>query len=64
MIARHSLEQSAGNGEGVEIVLNEPCFDTEHGDGQFTEKRIYLSRCLYSFHFNFWKCIVTFIRQK
>lgn len=43
MIARHSLEQS-GDGEGVEIVTNEPYEDPEHGKGQFTEKRIHLSR--------------------
>lgn len=44
MIARHSLEQSTGSGDGIEIMVNEPCFDAEHGSGQFTEKRIYLSR--------------------
>ena len=43
MIARHSAEQSKG-GEGVEVVENRPCHDDEHGDGQFTEKRIYLTR--------------------
>lgn len=43
MIARHSLEQS-GDGEGVEVVANIPCEDPEHGKGQYTEKRIYLSR--------------------
>ena len=43
MIARHSLEQS-GDGEGVEIVKNEPIHDPKHGKGQFTEKRIHLSR--------------------
>ena len=43
MVAKHSHEQSE-NGEGVEVVANEPCTDEEHGDGQFTEKRIYLSR--------------------
>lgn len=42
MIARHSLEQS-GDGEGVEVVQNYECEDTEHGKGQFTEKRIHLS---------------------
>jgi hypothetical protein len=41
MIARHSREESE-NGEGVEVVLNEPCSDPVHGEGQYTEKRIYL----------------------
>lgn len=43
MIARHSLEQSA-EGEGVEVIENEPCKDPVHGTGQYTEKRIHLSR--------------------
>lgn len=43
MIARHSLEQS-GDGEGVEVVDNSECQDPVHGKGQFTEKRIHLSR--------------------
>ena len=43
MIARHSHEQSRGNGDGVEVVVNEPCHDEVHGDGQYTEKRIYLT---------------------
>lgn len=43
MIARHSLEQS-GDGEGVEVVENSECYDPKHGNGQFTEKRIHLSR--------------------
>ena len=43
MIAKHSHEQSE-KGEGVEVVTNEPCEDPKHGNGQFTEKRIYLSR--------------------
>lgn len=43
MIARHSLEQS-GDGEGVEVVENKECVDEVHGKGQFTEKRIHLSR--------------------
>ncbi|XP_033748217.1 cytoplasmic phosphatidylinositol transfer protein 1-like [Pecten maximus] len=42
MIAKHSHEQSE-NGEGVEVVTNEPCEDEKHGKGQFTEKRIHLS---------------------
>lgn len=45
MIARHSLEQS-GDGEGVEVVENTECEDSVHGKGQFTEKRIHLSRYL------------------
>lgn len=43
MIARHSLEQS-GDGEGVEVVENKSCEDPQHGTGQYTEKRIHLSR--------------------
>lgn len=43
MIARHSHEQS-DQGEGVEVVANAECEDPEHGKGQFTEKRIHLSR--------------------
>lgn len=43
MIARHSLEQS-GDGEGVEVVENKEIEDSTHGKGQFTEKRIHLSR--------------------
>lgn len=44
MIARHSAEQSKGGGDGVEVVVNEPCHDDRHGDGQYTEKRIYLTK--------------------
>lgn len=49
MIARHSLEQS-GDGEGVEVVENKEIEDPVHGKGQYTEKRIHLSRfvCLLS----------------
>ena len=43
MIAKHSHEQSQ-NGEGVEVVKNEPCEHEVHGKGQYTEKRIHLSR--------------------
>jgi len=43
MIAKHSREQS-GSGEGVAVIKNEPCHHPLHGAGQFTEKRIYLSR--------------------
>lgn len=43
MIAKHSHEQSE-NGEGVEVVTNEACYDPLHGSGQYTEKRVHLSR--------------------
>ena len=43
MIAKHSAEQSHG-GEGVEVVENCPYEDPVHGKGQYTEKRIHLSR--------------------
>ena len=46
MIARHSAEESKGGGDGVEVVVNKPCHDPVHGDGQYTEKKIYLSRCV------------------
>ncbi|XP_077577481.1 cytoplasmic phosphatidylinositol transfer protein 1b [Stigmatopora nigra] len=42
MISKHSCEQS-GSGEGVEVVKNEPDIHPQHGPGQMTEKRIYLS---------------------
>ncbi|XP_075897021.1 cytoplasmic phosphatidylinositol transfer protein 1b [Nelusetta ayraudi] len=42
MISKHSCEQSGG-GEGVEVVRNEPDTHPEHGPGQVTEKRIYLT---------------------
>nr|CFW94245.1 Eka-PI transferase 2 protein [Euperipatoides kanangrensis] len=42
MIAKHSLEQS-DQGEGVEVVNNNPHEDPKYGKGQFTEKRIHLS---------------------
>jgi len=42
MIAKHSHEESQ-KGEGVEVVENRPHEDPEHGSGQFTEKRIYIS---------------------
>ncbi|XP_017271091.1 cytoplasmic phosphatidylinositol transfer protein 1b [Kryptolebias marmoratus] len=42
MISKHSCEQSGG-GEGVEVVKNEPDVHPQHGPGQVTEKRIYLS---------------------
>lgn len=43
MISKHSHEQS-DRGEGVEVVQNEPYEDPTHGQGQFTEKRVYLNR--------------------
>uniref|UniRef100_UPI0037E732EE cytoplasmic phosphatidylinositol transfer protein 1-like n=1 Tax=Semicossyphus pulcher TaxID=241346 RepID=UPI0037E732EE len=42
MISKHSHEQS-DRGEGVEVVQNEPYEDPAHGQGQFTEKRVYLN---------------------
>ncbi|KAG5853758.1 hypothetical protein ANANG_G00029720 [Anguilla anguilla] len=42
MISKHSHEQS-DRGEGVEVVQNEPFEDPAHGQGQFTEKRVYLN---------------------
>ncbi|XP_036451518.1 cytoplasmic phosphatidylinositol transfer protein 1b [Colossoma macropomum] len=42
MISKHSLEQSGG-GDGVEVVRNEPDMHPQYGQGQVTEKRIYLS---------------------
>lgn len=42
MIARHSFEQS-GDCEGVEVIENRECEDSEHGGGQYTEKHIHLS---------------------
>ncbi|KAF7666826.1 hypothetical protein LDENG_00089490 [Lucifuga dentata] len=42
MISKHSCEQSSG-GEGVEVVRNESDIHPQHGVGQLTEKRIYLS---------------------
>lgn len=50
MISKHSNEQSE-RGEGVEVVLNEPFEDPEHGAGQLTEKRIYLNKWVVFF---FW----------
>ncbi|XP_031432175.1 cytoplasmic phosphatidylinositol transfer protein 1b isoform X2 [Clupea harengus] len=42
MISKHSSEQSVG-GEGVEVLRNEPDTHPQHGVGQVTEKRVYLS---------------------
>nr|XP_043884442.1 cytoplasmic phosphatidylinositol transfer protein 1-like isoform X1 [Solea senegalensis] len=42
MISKHSHEQS-DRGEGVEVVQNIPFEDPTHGQGQFTEKRVYLN---------------------
>lgn len=47
MIAKHSHEQSQ-KGEGVEVVTNEPCEHPEYGKGQFTEKRVHLSRFVFA----------------
>lgn len=46
MIARHSLEQS-GDGEGVEVVENKKIDDPKYGKGQYTEKRIHLSKYIF-----------------
>lgn len=56
MISKHSHEQSE-QGEGVHVVKNEPQEDETHGLGQYTEKRVYLSRwvCFRSL------CIVAYI---
>lgn len=43
MISKHSCEQSGG-GDGVEVVKNEPDVHPQYGQGQLTEKRIYLNR--------------------
>lgn len=51
MIARHSHEQSDSS-EGVEVVENTECEDPVHGKGQFTEKRIHLSRFSSFSHFS------------
>ncbi|XP_077313542.1 cytoplasmic phosphatidylinositol transfer protein 1-like [Lithobates pipiens] len=42
MISKHSHEQSS-DGEGVEVIINEPYEDPIHGKGQYTEKRVYLN---------------------
>ncbi|XP_041431577.1 phosphatidylinositol transfer protein, cytoplasmic 1 S homeolog isoform X3 [Xenopus laevis] len=42
MISKHSHEQSE-RGEGVEVMQNEPYEDPVHGQGQLTEKRVYLN---------------------
>lgn len=42
-ISKHSHQESE-KGEGVEVVRNEPHEDPVHGPGQFTEKRVHLSR--------------------
>ncbi len=43
MINKHTHEQSE-KGEGVEVVVNEAVHDEIHGNGHYTEKRIYLNR--------------------
>ncbi|XP_014674098.1 PREDICTED: cytoplasmic phosphatidylinositol transfer protein 1-like isoform X2 [Priapulus caudatus] len=42
MISKHSHEQTA-QGEGVEVLINDPIDDPQLGHGQYTEKRIHLS---------------------
>nr|XP_057912464.1 cytoplasmic phosphatidylinositol transfer protein 1b [Doryrhamphus excisus] len=42
MISKHSCEQSGG-GEGVVVVKNQSDVHPQHGPGQMTEKRIFLS---------------------
>ena len=46
MIAKHSHDETA-RGEGVEVVYNEQRRHPVYGLGQYTEKKIHLSR----FHF-------------
>ncbi|KAJ1131314.1 hypothetical protein NDU88_009651 [Pleurodeles waltl] len=45
MISKHSHEQSS-DGEGVEVVINEPFEHPVYGRGQYTEKRVHLNRKL------------------
>ncbi|XP_069493512.1 cytoplasmic phosphatidylinositol transfer protein 1-like [Ambystoma mexicanum] len=45
MISKHSHEQSS-DGEGVEVVINEPFEHPVYGQGQYTEKRLHLNRKL------------------
>ncbi|CAI5765663.1 phosphatidylinositol transfer 1 isoform X2 [Podarcis lilfordi] len=45
MISKHSHEQS-DRGEGVEVVQNEPYEDPNYGNGQLTEKRVYLNSAI------------------
>ena len=54
MISKHSHEQSE-QGEGVHVVKNEPCEDEKYGKGQFTEKRVYLSRYRFGLFLAFFK---------
>jgi hypothetical protein len=60
MIARHSHEQTDA-GEGVEVVENVACEDPEHGKGQYTEKRIHLSR--YGIFVNWRSLIFVYIKR-
>jgi hypothetical protein len=46
MIARH-CHQESDNGEGVEVIKYEPCEDSVHGKGHYTEKRIHLYKYKY-----------------
>uniref|UniRef100_A0A667Z025 Phosphatidylinositol transfer protein N-terminal domain-containing protein n=1 Tax=Myripristis murdjan TaxID=586833 RepID=A0A667Z025_9TELE len=41
-ISKHSHQESQ-IGEGVEVLVNEPHYDSIHGQGQHTEKRVHLS---------------------
>jgi hypothetical protein len=43
MIAKHSAENTGGD-EGIRVVKNEACHDPVYGDGQYTEKHVYLGR--------------------
>jgi len=62
MIAKHSLEQSE-KGEGVEVVTNEPYYHDVHGQGQFTEKRVYLNSKLPSW-VSSWIPAIFYITEK
>jgi hypothetical protein len=42
MVAKFS-RQNSNEGEGVEILVNEP-YENETGKGQFTHKKIHLGR--------------------
>ena len=43
-ISQGMVDRGRGGGEGVEVVKKEPCEHPEYGKGQFTEKRVHLSR--------------------
>lgn len=63
MIARHSHEQS-DSGEGVEVIVNSPCEHQEYGKGQYTEKRIHLSRFVATWPIEVAPCIDGFHVQQ